>query len=245
MKITPASETPINGPNGPHRIFDWLELPLDDLKAVRRARGCSINDVVLTSVTGAVRDLMLGRQLSPEKLEFRVAVPVNTRATDRDMRPGNQVSSWLVRLPLEESDPLEQLACIRTTTRALKDSHQADGIELIKALQEWIPLDLQAASAGTQNMLVTNVPGPPFPMYLLGAEMLSLFAQAPLIQNVGLAVSVVSYNGNVGWGFNADYDLLPDLRSFARGVAESFERLAKAAASATPVMPVIAGESGA
>ena len=215
--------------------------PLDDLKAVRRARGCSINDVVLTSVTGAVRDLMLGRQVAPEKLEFRVAIPVNTRASDRDMRPGNQVSSWLVRLPLERSDPLEQLACIRTTTQALKDSHQADGIELIKALQEWLPLDLQAASVGTQNMLVTNVPGPPFPMYLLGAEMLSLFAQAPLIQNVGLAVSVVSYNGNVGWGFNADYDLLPDLRSFARGVAESFERLAKAAASATPSMPIEPG----
>ena len=107
-------------------------------------------------------------------------------------------------------------------------------IELIKVLQEWLPLDLQAASAGTQNMLVTNVPGPPLPMYLLGAEMLSLFAQAPLIQNVGLAVSVVSYNGNVGWGFNADYDLLPDLRIFTRSVAESFERLAKAAASASP-----------
>lgn len=234
MKTTPVSETPINGANGPHRIFDWLHLPLDDLKAVRRARGCSINDVVLASVTGAVRKLMLGRQLAPEKLEFRVAIPVNTRASDREIRPGNQVSSWIVRLPLEHSDPLEQLACIRATTQALKDGHQADGIEFIKAVQEWLPLDLQAASIGTQNMLVTNVPGPPFPMYLLGAELLYLFAQAPLIQNVGLAVSVVSYNGNVGWGFNADYDLLPDLRSFTRGVTESFERLAKAAASASP-----------
>ena len=74
FKITPASETPINGPTGPHRIFDWLELPLEDLKAVRRARGCSINDVVLASVTGAVRELMLGRQVSPEKLEFRVSI---------------------------------------------------------------------------------------------------------------------------------------------------------------------------
>ena len=236
MKVKPASETPINGPIGPHRIFDWLELPLDDLKAVRRARGCSINDVVLATVTGAVRELMLGRQLSPEKLEFRVSTPVNMRSgAGEETRPGNQVSSWIVRLPLEQSDPLEQLARIRETTKALKDTHQADGFELIKAVQEWIPLDMQAASKGTQNMLVTNVPGPPFPMYLLGAELQSIFAQAPLIANVGLAVSALSYNGKVGWGFTADYDLLPDLASFAKGVSRAFERLAKAAASAPPI----------
>ena len=235
MKVFPASDTPINGPVGPHRIFDWLELPLEDLKAVRRARGCSINDVVLATVTGAVRELMLARQLQPEKLDFRVSAPVNVRASSDRERLGNHVSSWIVRLPLHDADPLAQLSSIHETTRALKESQQSSGIEMVTAVREWIPFDVQAASSGTQNMLVTNVPGPPFPLYLLGAEMLSLFAQAPLIQNIGLAVSALSFNGKVGWGFNADYDRLPDLAGFAKGVARSFERLAKATGSPRPL----------
>jgi hypothetical protein len=108
---------------------------------------------------------------------------------------------------------------------------------MVTAVREWIPFDVQAASSGTQNMLVTNIPGPPFPLYLLGAEMLSLFAQAPLIQNIGLAVSALSFNGKVGWGFNADYDRLPDLAGFAKGVARSFERLAKATGSPRSLPP--------
>lgn len=231
LKLFPASDTPINGPIGPHRIFDWLELPLEDLKAVRRVRNCSINDVVLATVTGAARELMMRRQLQPEKLDFRVSAPVNVRAAADSERLGNHVSSWIVRLPLEQRDPLEQLRIINETTRALKESNQSAGIEMVKTLQEWIPIDLQGMSTGTQNMLVTNVPGPPMPLYLLGAEMESLFAQAPLIENIGLAVSALSYNGKVGWGFNADYDRLPDLASFVKGVALSFERLAKAAES--------------
>ncbi len=231
LKLFPASDTPINGPIGPHRIFDWLELPLEDLKAVRRARNCSINDVVLATVTGAVRELMMVRQLQPEKLDFRVSAPVNVRSAADSERLGNHVSSWIVRLPLEQSDPLEQLRIINETTRELKESKQSAGVEMVKTLQEWVPIDVQGMSTGTQNMLVTNVPGPPMPLYLLGAEMESLFAQAPLIENIGLAVAALSYNGKVGWGFNADYDRLPDLSSFVKEIALSFERLSKAAES--------------
>jgi len=231
-KIFPASDTPINGPVGPHRIFDWLEFPLEDFKAVRRARDCSINDVVLATVSGAVRELMARRQLRPEDLDFRVSTPVNVRSEGDREKTGNHVSSWIVRLPLGEKDPLEQLRTIRQETRALKESGSASVVEWATALHEWIPFDMQAASKGTQNMLVTNVPGPPFPLYLLGARMVSLFAQAPLIENIGLAVSVVSYDGKVGWGFNADYDKLPDLGEFKQTVSRSFERLAKAAEAA-------------
>jgi WS/DGAT/MGAT family acyltransferase len=234
MKLQPASDTPINGPVGPHRIFDWLELPLDDFKAVRRARDCSINDVVLATVTGAVRELMTRRQVRPESLDFRVSAPVNVRPKGDTEKLGNHVSSWIVPLPLDERDPLEQLRRVHDETQALKDSHQAVGVEMALALHEWIPFDVQGASTGTQNMLVTNVPGPPFPLYMMGAEMLSLFAQAPLIENVGLAVSAISYNGKFGFGFNADYDRLPDLAQFVGALQRSFERLHEAAGCASP-----------
>ncbi len=238
MKLVPASDTPINGPVGPHRIFDWLELSLADFKAVRRARDCSINDVVLTTVTGAVRELMTLRQVRPESLDFRVSAPVNVRPKGDAEKLGNHVSSWIVPLPLDEAEPLEQLRRVHATTQGLKDSHQAAGVEMMTALHEWIPFDIQGASTGTQNMLVTNVPGPPFPLYLLGAEMCGLYAQAPLIENIGLAVSVISYNGRLGFGFNADYDRVPDLGQFARAMRRSFERLAKAAGTA-PAEPAL------
>jgi len=231
MKLNPASDTPINGPVGPHRIFDWLELSLEDLKAVRRACSCSINDVVLATVTGAVRELMIQRQVRPESLEFRVSAPVNVRQKNDEEKTGNHVSSWIVRLPLEESEPLEQVRRIHETTQELKDSHQAVGVEMVTALREWLPFDIQGASKGTQNMLVTNVPGPPFPLYLMGAQMRSLFVQAPLIENIGLAVSAISYDGKVCFGFNADVDRVPDLAQFSAAMARSFEALSKASSS--------------
>ncbi|MEN8160980.1 MAG: wax ester/triacylglycerol synthase domain-containing protein, partial [Myxococcota bacterium] len=95
FKLIPASETPLNGPVGPHRLFDWLEVPLDTVRAVRRKSGCSLNDVVLAIVTGAVRRFLIGRQLRPERLDFRVSAPVNVRRKGDTERLGNQVSSWI------------------------------------------------------------------------------------------------------------------------------------------------------
>jgi len=229
FKLLPASETPLNGPIGPHRIFDWLELPLDAVRAVRRACGCSLNDVVLATVSGAVREFLIGRQLRPERLDFRVSAPVNVRRDGDPERLGNRVSSWIVRLPLGEADPLAQLRAIHATTAALKESNQAAGVELITRLHEFVPFDIQRMSRGTQNLLVTNVPGPQFPLYLLGAKMLSLFAQPPLIANVGLAISVLSYDGKLGFGFTGDLDRVPDLADFVRDLAAAFERLRAAA----------------
>jgi WS/DGAT/MGAT family acyltransferase len=232
FKLLPASETPLNGPVGPHRIFDWLVLPLEDLRAVRRARGCSLNDVVLAVVTGAVREFLIGRQLRPERLDFRVSAPVNVRHGGDANRLGNAVSSWIVRLPLGEADPLAQLREIHATTQALKDSNQAAGVELLTRLHEYLPVDMQGLSKGTQNLLVTNVPGPQFPLYLLGARLLALFAQPPLIENIGLAISAISYDGKVGFGFTGDLARVPDLADFVREMARSFERLAAASAGA-------------
>jgi WS/DGAT/MGAT family acyltransferase len=228
FKVLPASETPLNGPIGPHRIFDWLELPLDAVREVRRKHGCSLNDVVLTIVTGAVRRFLTGRQLRPDRLDFRVSTPVNVRRDGDTGRLGNQVSSWIVRLPLSEADPVAQLRDIHATTAALKESNQASGVELVTQLHEFVPFDIQGLSRGTQNLLVTNVPGPPFPLYMLGARMLSLFAQPPLIENIGLAISVLSYDGKLGFGFTGDLDRVPDLADFVRNTVEASEELREA-----------------
>ena len=228
-KAVPASDTPLNGPVGLHRRIDWMTLRLADLKAIRRKLGCSVNDVVLAVVTGTVRDFMIARRVRPETLEFRAATPVNVRRDSEQGELGNRVSSWVLRLPIGERDPLRQLEEIHATTEELKESHQAAAVEMIESLHEWVSIDIQEMSKGTANMFVTNVPGPQFPLYLVGARLRGIYAQAPIIENMGLVIAVMSYDGNVCWGFNADYDRVPDLADFVAIARTAFERLARAA----------------
>lgn len=230
-KLVPASQTALNGDISPHRIFDFTEVPLADLRAIRKALEVSINDVVLAVVTGAVRQFLRMRSARVEDLDFRVSTPVNVRTAADEGYLGNRVSSWIVPLPLAEPDPLARVASIHETTLHLKESNQASVVDLINSLREWVPLpiDIQAASRGTQNMIVTNVPGPSYPLYLMGAELLGIYPQAPLIENLGLVIGLISYNGRVCWGFNADQDRVPDLPEFVAAVRRSFEQLTKAA----------------
>ncbi len=225
------SENPLNGPLGPHRVVDWTVMPLEDIKAVRRGLGCTVNDVVLTTVTGAVREFLLNRQVSPADIEFRVAAPVSVRRTEEQgSTSGNRVSSWSVRLPIEEADPLMQLQVLNATTTELKESNQAIGVEMMMALAEWTPslLTLGARAGGaSNNTIVTNVPGPQFPLYLIGAEMEEIYPNVPLMENMGMGIALMSYNGKICWGFNADYGRVSDIASFVKYIRESFANLAK------------------
>jgi WS/DGAT/MGAT family acyltransferase len=227
-----ASDTPINGPLGPHRVFEWLDMDLGEVKAVKDALGCTVNDTVLTIVTGAFRDYFLHRRADPERLRFMVQAPVSVRSEKERGNLGNRVSGWTIDLPIGESEPRKQLASIHATTQQLKKKNQALGIETINTIAEWttsslLSLAAQAARSST-NSIVTNVPGPQFPFYLLGAEQLAMYPQAPLLPNMGLAVGLISYNGRVCWGITADLDRVPDLDFFAELVQGSFQRLAKA-----------------
>jgi WS/DGAT/MGAT family acyltransferase len=229
-QLVRPSETPINGRVGPHRIVDWLTIPLQDVKAVRRALDCKVNDIVLTLVTNAIRDFMIRRQVRPEDLDFRVSAPVNVRRDEDSGRLGNRVSTWVVPLPLGEPDPLAQLAAIRETTLALKDSQQALGTEVVMSILDGLAIHPPASMASRSiNTIVTNVPGPPFPLYLLGAEMLECYPQVPLLENMGMTLGVLSYNGRMCFGFIADYDRVPDLADFSSLMQRSFDRLAAAA----------------
>jgi len=244
FKVIPASDTPLNGPVGPHRIFETLKMPFEKIYAIHKKFECSINDVLLAAATGAVRDYMILHQVNPMKLDFRVQAPVNIRKEkDRD-KLGNKVSSWIVRLPLAEEDPVEQLALIHRKTEKLKEQHQSDVVEMLFGLMDWVRFDFQDFAKGTANMLVTNIPGPQAPLYFMGAEMLESYPAATLLDDVGLAVGLFSYHGNVFCGLLADYDRIPDLTRFAALIERSVERLSAAEARelvpqpAQPVQPV-------
>jgi WS/DGAT/MGAT family acyltransferase len=224
-----ASDSPINGEVGPHRSFGWLDTDLAELKAARRSLGCTLNDLVLTIVTGAFRDYLRLRGVRPEDLEFRIQAPVSVRSEDEKGRLGNRVSGWVVTLPLGQDDPRRQLAAIQETTRDLKESKQALGVEMMMTAMGEMPtallsLGMQAAS-GTINSLVTNVPGPQFPLYLQGARMLAMYPQVPLLQSIGLGIALISYDGKVCWGFNGDPKLVPDLEAFIAAIRCSQARV--------------------
>jgi WS/DGAT/MGAT family acyltransferase len=228
-----ASETPLNGELSPHRRFDWLTMPLDDVRELRRVLGCTVNDVVLATVAGALRRYLIRRRVDPRRLDFRVAAPVNVRRSEHDGQLGNHVSSWIVRLPLGEPDPLARLAEIRARTEELKRSSASSAIGMLMSAAEWMPAGLLALGVGLArgpvNMIVTNVPGPQLRLYSVGAPLLGLYPMVPLIPGGGLGIALFSYEGRLCWGFNADYELVPDLRAFVGDLGASFEELRGAA----------------
>lgn len=228
-----SSDTPINDTLSPHRRFDWLNMSLADVKAVRGELDCTVNDVVLATVTGAYRTFLQDRSVDVNDIVFRASTPVSLRAENERGQMGNRVSSWFVELPVSEPDRRAQVAAIHAETQRLKDSQQAMGMDMLMAAAEFAPSGILALGAGMAsgpvNTIVTNVPGPQFPLYTLGARMLAMIPQVPLLQNIGIGIALMSYDGRIFWGFTADYDLVPDLAQFVALVKTSFEELAEAA----------------
>ena len=228
----PGSATPINGRLGLQRRVDWLEMPLGGVTALRRRLGCSLNDLALAALTGALRRYLGRRGVAFEGLDFRVSVPVDVRREGERQRMGNRVSSWIVRLPLDRTEPLDQLAALSRRTRELKATHQASAVEMLMAAADELPALLKLAARanrGQVNMVVTNVPGPPIPLYLLGCRALTMQPFVPLFAGMGLCVALLSYDARLFWGFTADYDLVPDLAGFRDDVLEALRALRRAA----------------
>ena len=203
VALPPPADTPLNQPIGPHRRFDWLALDLADVKAVKTHLGGTVNDVILATVAGAVRRFLRRRRVSVNGLDYRVAIPVNVRRPEEYGAMGNRVSAWLITLPIHERDPQRRLTRIRDATASLKASKQADGVDALIQLGEWS--NAVAVNWGVRfvswlhpyNLIVTNVPGPQQPLYLLGAEMREGYPLGPLFENQCLAVAVFSYNSKV------------------------------------------------
>jgi diacylglycerol O-acyltransferase / wax synthase len=237
--LVPTGRTPINGPIGPNRRFDWLELELEDVKKVKNALGGSVNDVILATVAGGVRIFLLEeRGMSADELErlhVRAMAPVSVRPRDKRGSLGNHVAMWLVSLPVGASDPVLRLDSVRSQTMNLKNTDQALGASTIVGLSTGAPTALVSMGARLAsnvrpfNMTVTNVPGPQFPLFLLGGRLEATYPMVPLWQSHGVGIALFSYLGRVFWGVNSDFDLVADLPAFCSSLEAAFVELLKAA----------------
>jgi len=233
--LTPVSPTPLNVEVGPHRRFDWTEMKVADLKAVKNVLGGTLNDVVLATVTGALRAFFAQRGIDAGELDVRALVPVSVRAQDERGQLGNRVTQLTAPLPVRLADPVARLRAVRETTAGLKESRQALGGEVLTAISEWTMPNLlvQAVRLASRtrpyNLIVTNVPGPQIPLYLQGALMRTAYPVVPLFENLGVVVGLFSYNGGLFWGVNADWEHFPDLHDFIVALENGFAELQQAA----------------
>ncbi len=235
--IRAVSSTPLNRPIGPHRRFDWYRMELQAVKAVKNALGGTVNDVVLATVTGAIRRFLERHRVNVETVDFRVMAPVSVRSADERGTLGNRVSGWMVPLPLAERDPRSALNTIRGETAELKETKSALGAEVLSQVGEWTPSTLLSLGSRMMlralpfNLVVTNVPGPQLPLYLLGSRMLDNYGLVPLIDYLCLGIVLFSYDGALCWGFTCDWDLVPDLHDLVKDVEAAFGELQAAASS--------------
>jgi diacylglycerol O-acyltransferase len=233
--LRPAPASPYNGPIGPHRRFTWVRVRLDDVKAIKNSLGGTVNDVVLTTVTGALRRHLHARGVSTQDLTLRAMVPVSVRSDLEQGALGNRVAALMAPLPVWCENPTVRLDVVQDSMRNLKSSGQAVGAEVLTRIGGFAPPTImaQATRIGARqrafNLVVTNVPGPQFPLYMQGRELRDVFPMVPLATNQRLGIALMSYNGAINFGLIGDYDSMPDLEDFARDLAESLQELADAA----------------
>jgi WS/DGAT/MGAT family acyltransferase len=232
--------SPINGPIGPHRRFAWVDAELQRFKAIKGALGGTVNDVVLAVVTGALREHVIRRGRDTEGLELKAMVPISIRADTERGALGNRVAAMYAPLPVYSADPLERFRIVHEAMGDLKQSGQAVGAEVLTRLAGFAAptvLDQAARLASRQrffNVVVTNVPGPQFPLYLMGRKLLALYPEVPLTQGQQLCIGILSYNGRLGFGLLSDFDALPDLDQVAADLEHAIDELAAAAGVLTP-----------
>ena len=227
-----APRSPLNRRIGPHRRFGWAQAELATLKAIKSALGGTVNDVVLTAVAGALRTYHLSQGIDLEDVELRAMVPVSVRAEAERGALGNRVSTVYAPLPLAEPDPLIRFRTVHAAMADVKASGEAVGAEVITQLADFAPPTILAQAAQLQavqrlfNLTVTNVPGPQFPLYLLGRRLAHVIPQVPLAENCTLGIAVMSYDGRVDFGLLADFDAGPDLDLLATALLAALAELA-------------------
>jgi diacylglycerol O-acyltransferase len=231
----PAPDVPLNHEIGSHRRYIWARSELATFKRIKDSLGGTVNDVVLAVVTGSIRDWLHSRGVRTEGLELRALVPVSIRADDEHGNLGNRIALMRGPLPVYIEDPVRRLQVISEEMAGLKESKQALGAEMISRLNDFAPPTLLAQASRLNfstrlfNLLVTNVPGPQIPLYVLGRELEEVFPVAFLPQNHRLAVAIMSYHGKIGFGLLADYDSMEDIELLGAGINNALAELEAAA----------------
>jgi diacylglycerol O-acyltransferase len=226
---------------GPQK-FTWAEIPLADIKAIRQSCGTSVNDVILALMTATIRrysefhgDRVKGRLL-------RMMVPVNLRGNESPSALGNRISLVPVTIPLNIRNPRKLLAAAHERTSFLKRVHAAELVSLAGGLIGFFPTSVQALAGPLMsqlpitpfNMVCTNVPGPQFPLYLLGHELLRCYPYVPIGGEMAVNCAILSYNGTVYFGFSGDVHAAPDLGRLETFLQQSFTELRDAASGRSP-----------
>lgn len=223
----------LNGPIGPGRRWAWTTASLAKVKQIRAEFGGTVNDVVLAAITRGFRDLLIERGELSDGLIVRSLIPISIRCADESGVITNRLSAVLANLPVAESDPSRRLQLVKNQMDQVKHTHQAVGAELLTQVLDAAPAALLkfGASAAFQipqplvQTMTTNVPGPQFPLYILGRQMLQAHPYAPIGDNVKIAVAVFSYLGQLSFGITAESSAAPDLDILAEGIHHGLAEL--------------------
>jgi diacylglycerol O-acyltransferase / wax synthase len=247
--LNPAPGTPLNVEIGPHRRFVGVAAQLEDFKLVKNALGGTVNDVVLAVVTGALRTFLIARGRATEGVEMRALVPVSVRTVGERHEGGNRIVVMRGPLPVYIVDPLQRLRFVSHAMDGLKESKQALGAEVIAGAQNFAPPTILAQASRLNfstrlfNLIVTNVPGPQFPLYVLGRRMERVFPVAFLPENHALAVAIMSYAGEMNFGLLGDFDALPDIDSIGESIKEELAELVELAREQQKAATGVAGQA--
>lgn len=234
-----APRTPLNGPITQHRRYKFVRNSLDDFKEIKQLLDTTLNDVVLTVTSDALGRWLRSRYFPTEDLKLRALVPVSTRPQQRRgeaARAGNELLAMRGYLPVQEMDTLKRLSYIKNSMDGLKRSNQAVAADALTAVQNFAPPTILAQASRLNfttrlfNLLVTNVPGPQIPLYLLDRQMVDAFPIPFLAEDHRMAIAVMSYNGRINFGILADYDAVPDVQVVADGISDARDDLLDAAA---------------
>jgi diacylglycerol O-acyltransferase / wax synthase len=230
----------LNGPVGPHRRWEWAQADVNDVKLVRSTFGGTVNDVVLAAITRAFRDLLAARGELTDGQVVRSLVPVSVRAKHERGMLNNRISAVLVNLPVGEPDPVARLACLREQMDDLKGNRQAVGAQALTELAGFAAPTLLAMGTrlifqypqSLMQTVTTNVPGPRFPMHLLGRRLVEIFPYVPIAYNLRISIGIISYLGQLNFGISADFDTVPDIGVLSQGIRDGFAELRERATPA-------------
>ena len=235
--LQPAPPSIFNVRIGPHRRFTWVQGELADFRRIKDTLGGTVNDVVLAVVAGALGRYMRLHGYSTNGVALKAMVPVSVRADIQRGALGNRVAAMWAPLPVGIIDPAERLHEITRAMEGIKQSGQAVGAQVLTQLSGFAPPTIMAQAARLQarqrlfNLVVTNVPGPQFPLYMLGRQLDALFPMVPLAENTALGIALISYNGQLNFGLTADYDALADVETLAEEIRQSLDELLGAASA--------------